>query len=420
MIRFLYTASLYLFRSVIELSSWFGNQKAREWKNGRSQLFDRLQKAIPESSELIWFHCASVGEFEQARPLLEMLKVELKDPPFILLTFFSPSGFQSKKNYRGADHIDYLPLDTPARMKQFLRITQPKLVFFSKYEFWFNLLKELDQNKIPHFLISGIFRREQQFFQFYGVWFANHLRKFTHFFVQDSASKNLLASIGIDQVSVAGDGRFDRVWEIAQQKASLDVIESFTKSKTTIVFGSSWEVENELAFQLAEKYDEIKLIIAPHEFHLQELEKLSKKYHTKPIYFSKCGDSIDESASILIIDKMGLLSKIYRYADLAVIGGGFKSGIHNILEAAVYGVPVLFGPNYRIFKEAWDLLEEGGAKVFKNENEFHEICAELIDKPDLRNELGQICRSFVEANKGSTHLIFNHLSSNHYLPKVGL
>lgn len=410
--RFLYSSFIFLLGFGIRMAAILGNDKAKSWVKGRSNWLQRLQAFIPKDREVIWFHCASLGEFEQARPLLEMIKKD--QDHFILLSFFSPSGYESKKNYDQADHICYLPLDSRKNAKAFIKCCQPKLSFFAKYEFWFNLLFELRKEKRAHFLISGIFRPKQQFFRFYGKWFRDHLAAFDHLYLQDEASKKLLNSFEIHHCSVSGDGRFDRVWEIAQQPAELPLIERFCRKQTTIVFGSSWDKENQLAFQLIRDHSNIKIVIAPHEYDQSEFENLEKKYRQKVDYYSKLNGE-DTSSSILVIDTVGLLSKIYRFGDIAVIGGGFGKGIHNILEAAVYGLPVLFGPNFKFFNEAWELLSKGGAKVFKNEKQFHRQIQELINRQEQRRVMAEISREYLQQRIGSTRLIYSNLKQQSYL-----
>lgn len=414
--RILYNLFIVSLSFGLRTASLFGNPKAGKWVEGRKGIWERLQHAIPTKKEVVWFHCASVGEFEQARPLLEMIKKEYDY--FILLTFFSPSGFEAKKNYDQADHIDYLPLDTTSNAKRFLKIVNPKLSFFAKYEFWFNFLNELYKGGFKHFLISGIFRPKQQFFRFYGSWFRKHLEHFDHLFLQDQNSKELLESFGIMHCSKSGDGRFDRVNEIAKSREEISGIEEFKQGKTAVIFGSSWEKENELAFQLAQKHENIKVVIAPHEFNKKEIEKLKDRYQVAISYFSQLKPESYHN-SVMIIDQMGLLSRLYRYADIAIIGGGFKSGIHNTLEAAAYGIPIYFGPNYHFFKEAWDLIEVQGAKVFKNEDQFHLLLEEVLSKEKMRAEMGHQCKRYFEDNIGATSLIFNILKENQHLaPKV--
>lgn len=407
--RLLYNLFIYLFQFGVSVSALLGNKKAVLWKDGRKDLFLKLEKALPNNREILWFHCASVGEFEQARPLLEQFKKNTNY--FILLTFFSPSGYESKKNYSGADYITYLPIDTPAKAKRFVEIVNPKMSFFAKYEFWFNLLKALKDHRNSHYLISGIFRRKQQFFRFYGSWFRKHLANFDYLYLQDQNSKDILNSFGINNCKISGDGRFDRVLEIANEPASFPEIERFKNHEKLVIFGSSWQKENELAFQLKKENPQLKIVLAPHEFHKNEIEHLSKKFGIDSIYYSekKIGNA---NNAILVIDQMGLLAKIYRYAEVAVIGGGFGKGIHNILEAAVYGIPVYFGPNYSFFNEAWDLLEKGGAKVFKNEKEFRDLLTEVITDDNLRSKMGDICKEYFTTKSGATSLIYNHLKEN--------
>jgi len=410
--RTLYSAFIQLLGWAFRLASLFGNEKAKKWVEGRKNLFQELQSSIPSDRALIWFHCASLGEFEQARPLLE--RIAKAKSHFILLTFFSPSGFESKRHYEHADLVSYMPVDSKSNADKFLDIIKPELSFFAKYEFWFNHLKALEDRNLKHYLISGIFRPKQQFFRFYGKWFRDHLKAFTHLFLQDEASVRLLKSFGIEHCSLSGDGRFDRVWEISQQKVNLPLIDSFVNGHFCIVFGSSWEKENLLAFQLAQRHPDVKVILAPHEFHKQELEKLESRFDRQVSYYSKGTDALSNN-QILVIDQMGLLSKIYRYGNLAVIGGGFGKGIHNILEAAVYGIPVMFGPNYDFFNEAKELISKGAAKVFKNEEQFHLLVEQYIHKSDLRLEARAICRQYFKENIGATQLIFSKLTNQNSL-----
>jgi len=410
--RSLYTFFIHSFHLLIQLSSVLGNNKAKDWVKGRKDLFGFLERNIDTSKEVVWFHCASVGEFEQARPLLEKVKKENKY--FILLSFYSPSGYNSKKNYEQADLICYLPLDTSKNAKRFLEIVQPKLSFFAKYEFWFNFLNELQKGGYAHYLISGIFREKQQFFRYYGAWFRKHLKNFTHLYLQDENSKRILNSFQIQNCSVSGDGRFDRVKEIAEDPREVEGIENFIDGKTCVVFGSSWQKENNLAYQMAKNSKDTKIIIAPHEYQEEEIKNLSRKHELEVQLYSNLGNQQTES-NILIIDKMGLLSRIYRYGDIAVIGGGFKSGIHNILEAAVYGMPIFFGPKYDFFKEAVDLSQKGGAKVFKNDQEFHSLLLEVLTDHSLQEQMGQICTDYFKANIGATNLIYRDLKSSESL-----
>jgi len=407
--RLLYSGFIQLLALGFKMAALFGNKKARKWVNGRNGLFEELSKKIPKDRELIWFHCASLGEFEQARPLLE--KIARFKQHFILLTFFSPSGYESKKNYAPADLVCYMPLDSRSNAKRFIELTNPRLSFFAKYEFWFNHLYELQQRKLKHYLISGIFRPKQQFFRFYGKWFRDHLKAFTHLFLQDRSSVELLHSFHIKSCSLSGDGRFDRVWEIAKEKVDLPAIAQFKNDRLCVVFGSSWEKENHLAFQLAIRHPELKIILAPHEFHQEELKALEMKHQVKTAYYSEAESDLPEK-QLLVIDKMGLLSKIYRYGEIAVIGGGFGKGIHNILEAAVYGLPVLFGPKHDFFNEARELIGEGAAKVFKNERQFHQLVEQYIHKREEREKTSAICGSYFRRKIGATQLIFNQLKED--------
>lgn len=405
--RLLYSLFVQLLALGIHTAAFFGNSKANKWVNGRKNLFKRLGDEIPTDKALIWFHCASLGEFEQARTLLE--KIAKEKSHFILLTFFSPSGYERKKNYQYADLVSYMPLDSRANATKFIEIANPSLSVFAKYEFWFNHLYELRRRNLKHYLISGIFRPKQQFFRFYGRWFRDHLKAFTHLFIQDQASVDLLKAFGISNCSLSGDGRFDRVWQISKETAEIPEVQQFINKKLCVVFGSSWEKENQLAFQLAEQKPELKIILAPHEFHAEALRKLEQSHPSVKVnYYSAFNEHLMD-AHILIIDRMGLLSRLYRYGDVAVIGGGFGKGIHNILEASVYGVPVMFGPNYGFFNEAKELISEGAAKVFKNEAQFYQQINQYIHKDKERHRVASICQDYFKEKVGASSLIFNKL-----------
>jgi 3-deoxy-D-manno-octulosonic-acid transferase len=411
--RVLYSSFIQLLALGFKLAALFGNPKAKQWVNGRRQLFKRLSTEIPGDKDVIWFHCASLGEFEQSRSLLERIAQENRH--FILLTFFSPSGYESKKDYKYADLVSYMPLDSRANARKFIEIIDPSISFFAKYEFWFNHLYELRKRELKHYLISGIFRPKQQFFRFYGKWFREHLRAFTHLFLQDQASVDLLRSFGISNCSLSGDGRFDRVWEIAQEAAAISEVEKFVDKKKCVVFGSSWEKEDQLAFQLAERDPELKIILAPHEFHAEALRKLEQDHPGVKVNYYSTLKKDSYKSQILVIDRMGLLSRIYRYGDVAVVGGGFGKGIHNILEAAVYGLPVMFGPNYHFFNEARELISEGAAKVFKNEAQFHQQIDQYIHTDKERERVAWICKAYFKEKVGASSLIFNQLKERKVL-----
>jgi len=411
---FFYTISIYCYLELIRIAALF-NTKAKLWVNGRKQWKRKLQEATKGQENIIWFHAASLGEFEQGRPLMERLKK--KNPNnFILLSFFSPSGYEIKKDYQGADYICYLPIDSPSNARFFVETIKAKQVFFIKYEFWFNFLNELQKNKTPHFLVSGIFRPNQMFFKWYGKRFLAILQNFNHLFVQNEASQKLLKKYKIQNHSLTGDTRFDRVLEIAQKSKTVPLVESFTKDKETLVVGSSWPQDEEMLKNYINDNltSDKRYIIAPHnidEKHLQEIENL---FTNISIRFSTAEKNISllENKKILIIDNIGILSSLYKYGTIAYIGGGLKTGLHNILEAAVYGIPVVFGNNYSKFQEAKDLVQLNGAFNFSKEVELKTILNKLFSDKSFCEKTGDINRTYIEKNKGAVEKIISITQKN--------
>ena len=366
---FIYNFFIHLYRLIIHFASLF-NKKARLWVQGRKNIFENLRIDIGNQKNIVWFHAASLGEFEQGRPVLEGFKKKFPEYK-ILLTFFSPSGYEIRKNYKEADFVYYLPLDLNKYVDQFLSIVQPKFVFFIKYEFWFNYLKKLNILQIPVFIISANFRKNQHFFKWYGGWFRNNLRNIEWFFVQNQNSKQLLNSIGINNATVSGDTRFDRVVEIASNPQKFPLVEEFVRNNFILLAGSTWpEDEKMLTYLFSINIPNFKLIIAPHEIHEDHILQIEKIYSNhKTIRFSKADKAEIANYNILIIDGMGFLSSLYQYCMLAYIGGGFGKGIHNILEAVTFGKPVVFGPKYQKFMEAVEMVKKGGAFTFRNESD---------------------------------------------------
>ena len=409
--RILYNVGIYLYLTGIYIYSLF-DSKAKLWVAGRKGIFNQLKSKLNNKNEKIaWFHAASLGEFEQGRTVIEKFKVKYPDYK-ILLTFFSPSGYEIRKNYQNADYIFYLPIDTPANAKRFVEIVKPKVVFFIKYEFWFNYLNTLKDKDIPVYLISGIFRPSQHFFKPYGNWFRKQLSCFTFFFVQNNTSKELLNKINYDNVLISGDTRFDRVSAIADQKKSFPLIEQFKGDDNKLILaGSTWEPDEDLIIESI-KLDEpnIKYIIAPHETHNERIVKLKEKLGDSVVLFSQANENNIKDAKVIIIDGIGYLSHIYQYADIAIIGGGFGKGIHNILEAATFGVPIIFGPNYKKFTEAVELNSLGGAYAISNKNEFNERLNQLISDDNKRQIASNICRTYVNNNIGASDIILNNIT----------
>ena len=407
--RIFYTFVLHLFALMIEIASVF-NKKARRTRWGQWHTNGILRNTIDRQAKYIWFHAASLGEFEQGRPLIETIRKRY--PQYkILLTFFSPSGYEVRKNYDGADVVCYLPFDTPFKVNKFLHLAKPAMAIFIKYEFWYNYLAELRRRNIPTYLVSGIFRREQLFFTWYGGWYRKALHCFGRLFVQDEASALLLAEFGIKNVSICGDTRFDRVLEVQRQARLLPVVEEFVGAGEQLVFvaGSSWPEDEDMLLPYFNEHPEVKMIIAPHEIHREHLIDIESKLQRPSIRLSETNEQSVTGKECLIIDSFGQLSSIYRYAHLAYIGGGFRDGIHNILEAAVYGVPVLFGPNYQKYKEAVDLIVAGGAFYFVKKEDFRERMEKMTANPEFLQNAGRIVFDYVQQNSGTTEKILKEL-----------
>lgn len=380
---------------------------------GWQRLFEKISDNIREG-KTAWFHASSLGEFEQARPVLEQFKSE--HPEYrICLTFFSPSGFEVRKNHELADIICYLPLDTRRNAREFVQLINPDVAFFVKYDHWFNLLNELRIHKIPTFLFSAIFRPSQYFFKPYGRWFLKELNCYTHIFVQNDESVMLLKQHGIEQVSKTGDTRFDRVNQIAQQVQHFPAVEQFIKSGTekthVILAGSSWDPDEAMLKQYMDKHaDNIRMIIAPHEIHesrLTAIETLFAHHGTIRLSLLNTSEKTDYTHDkVLIIDNYGMLSSLYQYADIAYIGGGFGKGIHNTLEAMTFGKPVVFGPNYKKFKEAHDIIAKGGGKSYETLIELNNILNGWLNDEANRQKACLACRQYVEDNLGSaSHIL---------------
>ena len=401
----LYNIGIYFYKLGIWFFSLF-NDKARKLVVGQNQVFALLSEKIDPNSNYVWFHAASLGEFEQGRPVIEKMKLERPDTK-ILLTFFSPSGYEVRKNYPGADIICYLPLDTPNNVNRFVKLVKPSKAIFIKYEFWPNYLLALKANKIPAYSISAIFRPQQVFFKWYGKWYRELLSSFKHIFVQDAPSLQLLVKHGITEASIAGDTRFDRVYDLFTQAKQLPLIEEFCKGKQVLVAGSSWGKEEELLVRYQKEHPEIKLILVPHEIHKAHIEAISGLLDGKLIRYSEANSNNIQASNCLVVDVIGILSSIYRYANVAYIGGGFGVGIHNTLEAAVYGVPVVFGPNYQKFREACELIEESAAFSI---NDYKTLEIQL-NNLFLETNAGKKAGAYVKKNTGATELIMKSIGS---------
>ncbi|MDL2221755.1 3-deoxy-D-manno-octulosonic acid transferase [Parabacteroides sp. OttesenSCG-928-N08] len=409
---YIYTCVIHLYALMIEIASLF-HQKARMMRLGQWHTNGILREKIDRNAKYIWFHASSLGEFEQGRPMIERIKSQHPDYK-VLLTFFSPSGYEVRKNYSGADVVCYLPFDTPFKVRKFLNLANPAIAIFIKYEFWANYLTELHRRGIPTYIISAIFRKEQLFFKWYGVAYRRVLSYFRHLFVQDEASRELLAAYGIKQVTVCGDTRFDRVIDVQRQARQIPIIDEFLmgndgEKRLALVVGSSWPQDETFVIRYFNNHPELKLIIAPHEIDRAHLLDIHSKLRRPSIRFSDLTERTAHTKDCLIIDSFGLLSSIYHYGDIAYIGGGFGAGIHNTLEAAVYGIPVIFGPKYQKFKEARDLIAVGGGFTVANEQEFVAKMDELLTYRHLLTEAGKSAGDFVSDNAGATDRIMQEL-----------
>lgn len=389
----------------VRTTSLFSDKVKKMWQ-GEQVAFDILKEHVDPNASYIWFHAASLGEFEQGRPLIERIRQEY--PQYkILLTFFSPSGYEVRKNYEGADIVCYLPLDTLHNAQRFLSTVRPVMAFFIKYEFWYNYLHLLSQQGVPVYSVSSIFRPDQIFFKWYGREYAGVLHCFTHFFVQNEESKRLLANIGIKAVDVVDDTRFDRVLEIKQAAKELPLVEAFTKdAKHVFVAGSSWQPDEEIFIPYFNQHKDWKLIIAPHvigEEHLAQIMRLLKD--RKVARYTQATPETVADAEVLIIDCFGLLSSIYRYGQVAYVGGGFGAGIHNTLEAAVWGVPVFFGPNNQKFREAQGLKACGGGLEINDVTEFQTKMDNVMKAIEEGKEIGQEAAAYVTSHAGATEKV---------------
>ena len=419
---FLYSIGMWMIFPGIWVASLF-SKKTKKFLDGRRGLVRKIENAFADvKDDVVWFHCSSVGEFEQARPLIEWYKGSLPQTR-ILLTFFSPSGFELRKNYSLADWVFYLPLDTISNARRMVKAINPKKVIFTKYDLWNNYIRQARKSGADIYLVSAIFRRFQPFFKWWGGFFRGMLRCITVIFVQDEESKNLLSSIGIkDNVIVCGDTRFDRVDKIASESKHFPVIENFAKDCFTIVAGSTWQPDDELIAQVMKNFSKVRLVVAPHEIHKERIDKLLQIYEPYgTVRYSEVEEDADREMvsenpqsiagdkRVLVIDCIGILSSLYRYADFAYIGGGFGVGIHNTLEAAVYGVPLAFGPNYRKFQEAIDLIECNGATSVSSASELYQVIDNCVKDKELRDFRGRSCRNYVEKMLGATDKIVSVL-----------
>lgn len=407
---FLYNLVVYLATFFLKIVSLF-SPKIKLFTEGRKNVFTILEEKIKPTDRTIWFHAASLGEYEQGLPVIEKIKEKYPSHK-IIVTFFSPSGYEVRKNNTVADVTLYLPLDTKSNAKRFLKLAHPELVFFIKYEFWLNYLKELKENKTPTYLVSGIFRDSQMFFKWYGGFYREALKTFTYFFVQNQSSKEKIEALGFHNVIVSGDTRFDRVNAILERDNTLDFIENFKNNQTTIVIGSSWPKDEALLAEYINQAPEnVKFIIAPHNIKADQIANLTAQITKSTILYSEKENSDLSTYNVFIIDTIGLLTKIYSYGTIAYVGGGFGNpGIHNILEPATFGIPIVIGPNYANFAEAVQLVTHGGCTVINNKEELKQNLDRLISDETYYKEKAQICKSFIQDNKGATNSVMEIVS----------
>ncbi len=406
---FLYNLLVIFTSGILRLIALF-NPKMKLFVDGRKSSFPILEEKIAKADKTIWFHAASLGEYEQGLPVIEKIKERFPEHK-IILTFFSPSGYEVRKNNTVADATLYLPMDTAANAKKFLDLAHPEMVFFIKYEFWPNYLAELKKRNIRTFLISGIFRPKQVFFKWYGGFYRKALATFEHFFVQHAAAKELLAGIGLHNVTVSGDTRFDRVAAILEKDNHLGFIEDFKGENLAIVIGSSWPKDEALLANYINNAEKgIKFIIAPHNIKPEQIAQLQASIDRKTVLFSSKDGQKLHDFDVLIIDTIGILTKIYSYADIAYVGGGFGNpGVHNILEPATFGVPIVIGPNYSHFAEATALVGMEGCLSISDQKSLDEAFDLLISNEDERHEKGHICATFVQMNKNATAKIMEKI-----------
>ena len=404
----IYNLAIYIYQLGVKLAALFSDKPAKMVK-GHRDAFDLLKSKIDRNSRYIWFHAASLGEFEQGRPLIERIRKEY--PQYkILQTFFSPSGYEVRKNYDGADIVCYLSIDTPSNVKKFIDLVNPCMVFFVKYEFWQNYLNALSKKDVPVYSVSSIFRPGQIFFRWYGKSYQQVLKTFAHLFVQNEESKQLLAEIGVKNTTVVGDTRFDRVLDICAAAKQLPLVQKFKGNALTFVAGSSWGPDEDIFIKYFNAHPEMKLIIAPHVVNDSHLKEIEAKLQRSCIRYTKATEENVEQADCLIIDCYGLLSSIYRYGEISYIGGGFGVGIHNVLEAAVYDIPVIFGPNNKKFREAQHLLANKGGFEINGYEDFEQLMNKFLTDEAYLKQSGQAAGNYVKGNAGAMEKIMKRVA----------
>ena len=403
----MYHIAIYLYLIGVAILSLFNRKVKKMWK-GEREAVKTLREKVDPNAKYIWFHAASLGEFEQGRPLIEYIRKHY--PSYkILLTFFSPSGYEVRKDYEHADIVCYLPLDTVFNARRFLNAIHPSMVFFIKYEFWYNYLHILKKRNIPVYSVSSIFRPNQIFFRWYAYEYRKVLKCFTHFFVQNEKSKELLSTIGIYNVDVVGDTRFDRVLDIKEQAKNLPLVQTFIANKPTFVAGSSWAPDEQIFIKYFNEHPNWKLIIAPHVVNKEHIDSIKAQISGRVVLYSEASKADVETADCMIIDCYGLLSSIYRYGNIAYVGGGFGVGIHNVLEAAVWNIPVIFGPNNRNFMEARNLIAASGGFEISSYANFEALMQRFSQSPTFLEQSGNNAGQFVKDFTGATTRVLSHI-----------
>ena len=412
----MYSLGIYLYALLVRLVAAFGHRKARAMVRGQRNTWRILREKIDPTARYVWFHAASLGEFEQGLPLIEHLRREQPSRK-ILLTFFSPSGYEVRKDYKGADVVCYLPFDSPTAARRFIKWARPEMAFFIKYEFWRNYIDVLSKKSIPVYSVSSIFRPGQIFFRWYGRKYARCLRRITHFFVQNERSVELLRTIGVqDNVTIVGDTRFDRVIDIRNAAKPLPIVEQFIRltdgnnsQPFVLVAGSSWQPDEDILLDYVNRHPGLRLVIAPHVVNDAHIQEIEQKLTTPALRYSQATLENVRNYRVLIIDGYGLLSSIYRYATVAYVGGGFGVGIHNVPEAAVYGIPVIIGPNHQRFAEAMALIANGGCKSIENAEDFSTIMDDFLENPEHIAQAGSAAGDYIHLNAGATPVIYQHV-----------
>lgn len=412
--RLVYSLFIFIYGLFIKLISLF-NTKAKQWVKGRKDIFIHIEDALKHNKKpLIWVHAASLGEFEQGRPIIEELKN--RHPNYgIILTFFSPSGYEVRKDYDLADFVFYLPLDTPQNAKRFLELVPIRLAIFIKYEYWYNYLNAIRRKEIPIVFVSAIFRAKQPFFKFYGAWFLKHLKQVDWFFVQNQQSLDLLKEVGISKASLSGDTRFDRVEDIANKAKPNALVAAFKSNNKVLLAGSSWPEDEALIYPLLKEISDLKIIFAPHQIDEKHIQSIEKNCAGKALRYSQATKENINEKSVLIIDNYGLLSSLYGYADFTFIGGGFGVGIHNTLEAATFGMPIFIGPKYEKFQEAKDLVSLGVIEVIKDTKQLEHSLVDLLSDHGYCIKKGKKAQEYVKSQAGATKHILNYLENKNLL-----